>query len=404
MRNDSLGDAFDDLAATLTPPEVSQYLAAHNWVLETRQPGISEVWSLPGDEGLEGRVMVPLATDYIDFPRRFRDSIRTLAAVYGLHPSLLAGRFAALRSDIVFVRLDQETAQGEIPLGQAESTLRALTKMIRLASGGSGRGRRSASVKRLIEQHFRFGQTKPGSFIFSIVSPVAEAGSSDTGLSVLGRTVMSSLAGRVSLASRLAADWDEDARYTAIEQGISSAFLGSIHDLIKPRQVRALEFSFDWAVTVAPPPEAVSHVTFDGHLRQAVEHMQADMRQVELLPVDFLPDMREVTAPGHRVVTSGRALPRGTVALVGDVQALDRASPGGNRSAAGSIQLLADVGGERQVVHAALERADYLLAIEAHRHEFPIAVTGILEYRAGTLWLTGKVTLRQSLPGADPTD
>ncbi|WP_433729611.1 hypothetical protein ACQP0C_00825 [Nocardia sp. CA-129566] len=404
MRNDSLGDAFDDLAATLTPAKVSQYLAAHDWVLETRQPGISEVWSLPGDEGPEGRVMVPMATDYIDFPRRFRDSIRTLAAVYGLHPSLLAGRFAALRSDIVFVRLDQETTQGEIPLGQAESTLRALVKMISLASGGSGRGRRSASVRRLIEQHFRFGHTKPGSFVFSIVSPVAEAGSSDIGLSVLGRTVVSRLAGSVSLASRLAADWDEDARYTAIEQGLSSAFLGSIHDLIKPHQVRALAFTFDWAVTVARPPEAVSHVRFGGHMKQAVAHMQADMRQSEQLPADFLPGMREVTAPGHGVVAPGRALPRGTVDLVGDVRALDRATPAGNPSAAGSIELLADVEGERHVVHAPLERADYLLAIEAHRQEFPIAVTGILEYRAGALWLTGEITLRRSLPGADPID
>ncbi|MFC9664266.1 hypothetical protein ACFVJ5_28885 [Nocardia sp. NPDC127606] len=415
MRNDSQGNAFDNLAAMLTPAEVSQYLVTHNWELETQHPGISEVWFLPGDSGPKGRVMVPLATDYIDFTRRFRDSIRAVASVYGLHPSLLAEQFAALRSDVLFVRLDQETAHGEIPLGQAESTLKALVKMIRVASGGSGRGRPSASERRLVEQHFRFGHTKPGSFVFSIVSPVAQAGSSDSGSNVLGRRVMSRLAGSVALTSRLAEDWDETARYTAIERGLSSAFLGSIHDLIEPRQVRALAFSFDWAVTVARPPEAVSHVTFDGDLKQTVEHMRADMRQSEQLPADsspgardvsadFSPDAHEVTAPGHSDVAPGRGLPRGPVVLVGHVLALDRTTPAGNRSAAGSIELETEVGGERNFVRVPLERADYLLAIDAHRYEFPITVTGILEYRAGALWLTGEVTLVRSLPGTDPMD
>ncbi|MFC8383575.1 hypothetical protein [Nocardia sp. NPDC057272] len=415
MRDASLGDAFDDLAAMFTPAEVSQYLATRNWELESQQPGISEVWSLPGDAGPTGRVMVPLATDYIDFPRRFRDSIRTLAAVYDLHPSLLAERFTALRSDVLLVRLDQETTHGEIPLGQAESTLKALVKMIRVASGGSGRGRPSAPERRLIEQHFRFGHTKPGSFVFSIVSPVAEAGTSDTESNVLGRRVMSRLAGSISLTSRLAEDWDETARYTAVERGLSSAFLGSIHDLIEPNQVRALAFSFDWAVTVARPPEAISHVTFDGDLKQTVEHMRADMRQSEQLPADSSPDARdvyadfstdarEVTAPGHSDVAPGRAMPRGHVVLVGHVLALDRTTPAGNRSAAGSIELETEVGGESNFVHVPLKRADYLLAIDAHRYEFPITVTGILEYRASALWLTGEVTLVRSLPGTDPID
>ncbi|MFD3430778.1 hypothetical protein [Nocardia fluminea] len=124
------GDAFDDLTAMLTPVDVLQYLATHNWVLDARHPGVSEVWSLPGGtsgQEVESWCRCQPTTSIF---RHFRDSIRTLSTVYGLRPSLLAGRFAALRSNVLFVRLDQETTHGEIPLGQTELTLRALVKMI----------------------------------------------------------------------------------------------------------------------------------------------------------------------------------------------------------------------------------------------------------------------------------
>ena len=65
---------YRDLAGSLRPVAVSQYLAATgDWTLETRQEGVREIWQLsalprssdPSVAGMHprGRIMLPLATD-----------------------------------------------------------------------------------------------------------------------------------------------------------------------------------------------------------------------------------------------------------------------------------------------------------------------------------------------------
>lgn len=64
-----------------SPQAVSRYLAGHGWELESAVPDVKEIWRLPGPDGLRGRVMLPLATDYVDFSRRFDDTLQALAAL-----------------------------------------------------------------------------------------------------------------------------------------------------------------------------------------------------------------------------------------------------------------------------------------------------------------------------------
>ncbi|MGY2028223.1 hypothetical protein [Nocardia gipuzkoensis] len=71
-----------EVASVLSPLAVSQYLATHDWQLESRDQDVKEIRRLPGEDGLLGRIMLPLATDYVDFPRRFRETIQALATIY----------------------------------------------------------------------------------------------------------------------------------------------------------------------------------------------------------------------------------------------------------------------------------------------------------------------------------
>lgn len=85
------------LLSALTPDDVSRYLASRGWQLEHRDPGIKEVWQLPSAGGPQGRIMLPLATDYADFSRRFHEAFQALGAIYDCAPGVLAGRVAAAR-------------------------------------------------------------------------------------------------------------------------------------------------------------------------------------------------------------------------------------------------------------------------------------------------------------------
>ncbi|MGW4324296.1 hypothetical protein ACWEKR_00230 [Nocardia sp. NPDC004573] len=90
-------DTLREAASVLSPPVVSQYLASHDWQLESRHQDIKEIWRLPGEDGLLGRIMLPLATDYVDFPRRFRETLQALATIYGCDLIQLVERIAAAR-------------------------------------------------------------------------------------------------------------------------------------------------------------------------------------------------------------------------------------------------------------------------------------------------------------------
>jgi hypothetical protein len=56
---------------------VSRYLAANGWERTGCDPGVRELWEIPDT----AQLMLPLATDYLDFGRRFQDALRTLVTV-----------------------------------------------------------------------------------------------------------------------------------------------------------------------------------------------------------------------------------------------------------------------------------------------------------------------------------
>ncbi|MGH3943073.1 MAG: hypothetical protein ACRDTG_31505 [Pseudonocardiaceae bacterium] len=112
-------ESYRDVVGTLTPTAVSQYLASHHWELESRHE-VKEIWRLPGADGPRGRVMLPLATDYVDFPQLFIDALYALGCIYDWDADELAERVMAARADLLFVRLDQVMTDGTIPFRQAD--------------------------------------------------------------------------------------------------------------------------------------------------------------------------------------------------------------------------------------------------------------------------------------------
>lgn len=119
--------AYGQVAASLAPTAVSQYLAAsQSWELETKRDNVSEIWLLnEADSARRGRILLPLATDYVDFPQRFTEALSALGRINHWNAPELEERIRAAHSDLLSVRLDQVQADDTIPLRQAETTIDA---------------------------------------------------------------------------------------------------------------------------------------------------------------------------------------------------------------------------------------------------------------------------------------
>ncbi len=112
--------------------------------LETRQAGVREVWNLPAPSAPpsqnaarrrpRGRIMLPLATAFVDFGQHFRDALSALALTNGWTPVQLEREILTLHADTFLVRLVQEHGGDSLPLRQAEITIDAIYKMLRAAA------------------------------------------------------------------------------------------------------------------------------------------------------------------------------------------------------------------------------------------------------------------------------
>lgn len=75
-------------AASLpTPPALSRFVAENGWTLMAREAGVREIWDLPR---ARARVMIPFATDYIDWELRWIDTLCMIKTVYRWDDETLA--------------------------------------------------------------------------------------------------------------------------------------------------------------------------------------------------------------------------------------------------------------------------------------------------------------------------
>ncbi|GAA0651130.1 hypothetical protein GCM10010174_88510 [Kutzneria viridogrisea] len=375
-------ESYRAAAAALTPPAVSQYLATHGWVLESRRDDIKEIWRLPEEdhERPRGRIMLPLATDYADFPQRFNDVLYSLGCIYGWDAAELSGNILAARADRFFVRLNQTMADETIPFRQAEQTIEALYKLLKAAATTaadphhSHRGKRPAGVTAFLEDDVRLGHTRRGSFVFTVVArlgdPNATAQAPGGELTVFPRRVMETLARGLESTEELSRRWDPRALESAAEHGLSASLVESIEDMTQLDQLRSVDLSFEWAAAGPHPTVGLSPIVFD---REAIAG---------------LPRVRE------RLVRKEEPPRRGT--LVGTVRSLTRESTDSDSEEVASIVLSADVGGKVRSVHVSLSGDDHNWAIVAYQRKLPFTVTGDLVYERRAWRLTGDIEVDAS--------
>jgi hypothetical protein len=380
--------AYREVAAALTPAAVSQYLAATQpWQLEARQDRVKEIWALPGThEDMRGRILLPLDTDYADFGERFHEAIRAIGLVNHWDASELEQHILATRADLFFVRLDQVQADDTVPLKQAEATIDALYEMLKAAAITAAApnraqrgGRLPGAVSAFLEDDVRFGHTRRGSFVFTVVTRLdapseaaAQPDANDAGpVPKFPRQVMETLARGLETTRDLAQRKPVPALEAPSQWGLSAGLLESLEDIAEPEGLRSLELSFEWAAAEARPDVGTEPIRLEhaqvGELARVREQL---LREEE---------------PPHRET------------LVGTVMSLAREDESLEADETGSVVISAELNGRKRNVHMTLSGNAHDQAINAYRLKLPLIVSGDVVFERRAWRLTGDIDVDASI-------
>lgn len=378
--------AYSDLAASLDPPVVSAYLAATGtWQLENRHDNISEFWSLTEDGEPRGRIMLPLATDYGDFQRRFTEALAMVGRVYDWDAAELARHIRSARADLLYIRLDHGRHDETIPLREAEAAIDAVYEMLKATAVTAAAptrtqrgGRLPAAVASFLDENVRLGHTQPGSFVFTVASrlddpagaPPPESSPAHA-MTPFPRKVMETLARGLEATRDLTAGGADDVLANPAQWGLSAGLVESLETMVQPPGLRSLQLSFQWAAAV-PQPDV-------GNEPVLIDHAAADdlARIRERLLLDEEPPHRET--------------------LVGPVVSLARDDSSLEVRGTGSIIIAAEVNGRKRNVHMVLSGPDHDRAISSYQLRLPLIVTGDLSFERRAWRLSGDLEVDASL-------
>ena len=159
----------------LKPLEVAAYLRAKGWRQEADLAGKGSLWVFNS----EFDVTLPARRDLGDYVLRMGEVLRTLAAAEDRSELEVLRDVQTTTADLIRVRAPSRDAEaGTLALDEAVAFVGRSRDMI-LAAACAAIDKRSVYPKRKSQQaidylsHVRMGQTERGSYVLTIISPVA---------------------------------------------------------------------------------------------------------------------------------------------------------------------------------------------------------------------------------------
>lgn len=389
---------LDELPSDLdiSPQAVASYLGVAGWELESADAA-SQVWTLREGSRTRAEVFLPLDNTYADFKRRFDITLKRLRRVYDWDSFQLATSVLGARSDLLFIRADQEIQFDSIPLKQAEQLVVGASHLMTAAAWATvdnrpaPGGHKPEQIRRFIEDDVRMGHTQRGSFVLTIITRLDElelseaaqqgAGSPDDGetrrrppsasddatttqYAPFQRRVTSTLANGLNETSRLVNSSRSPELNTAVDAGVNALLCDSIQEMGQFAGLRALDLSFQWAPADTRSRPEIERVLFQ-------KEKFADIRSIS----DRLKERSEVAR----------------IEILGRVTRLER--PEGSHD---ENEILATIRGKfeknrERVFQAVLEGGAKDLAIRAFREHLPVIVAGNVDLSQQRLKFSGRV-------------
>lgn len=379
-------DGALDGVADLGAGALAKYLAVTGWEMVRENSGVSSVWSLPGENA---SLMLPADPEFGDYSRRLADALDVISSIHRVRGQALVLEIASASSDILMLRADQFSADGTIPLREAEGLLQGARKMLTAAALAAVSPKanfgpaRPAAVKEFVDDDVRMGHTMHGSFIITILARIDEPENSeptngrDKGNAAaslepadqielsFNRRVMTTLATGLEAAERLfdpktAGDLSE-----AVARGVSAQLVDSLVDLTSFEGVRAIDTTFKWSPSHSYPSDDVpTSVRLPQRDKDAVVAVRERLRARPTISDDQ---------------------------VIGQVVRLERKQDDDD----GVVVVDGAVGRERKRILVSLPPSKYALATTAHEKREPVFVEGDIVFEKGSYRIQTPRTFEQ---------
>lgn len=255
------------MLTALKPLEMAAYLRVHGWRQEAEIDTKGSVWVLPLAPGRdEADVTLPLRRDLGDFALRMGDVLRTLAEVEKRGEAEILRDLMATGSDLIRVRApSREAASDSLPLEEAVAFVERSRDMMLAAACAAIDKRPYYATRKPVRateylNQVRMGQTERGSYILTILSPVAPALVSEGELPLgleppepyerqVTRTLAEGLAALENAARQAASSGGLSAFQNAVRLGVSANLCEAVAGLSAVSPGEGLDVSIAWSPT-----------------------------------------------------------------------------------------------------------------------------------------------------------
>lgn len=262
----------------LQPLEVASYLRVHGWRQEADIADKGSIWLFPATSGRdEADLTLPLRRNLGDFALRMGDVLRTLAAVEARPETEILHDLSTTGSDLIRIRApSRHAALGSLPLEEAVAFVERSRDMM-LAAACAAVAKRSYYATRKPTRatdylsRVRMGQTERGSYVLTILSPVAPALASEGELPLgleppepyerqVIRTLAEGLAALEQAARQAASSGGMGAFEQAVRLGVSANLCDAVAGLSAASPGEGLDVSIAWSRTRQPAATTPSRI------------------------------------------------------------------------------------------------------------------------------------------------
>ena len=264
----------------LKPLEVAAYLRAKGWRREADLNGKGSLWLQTFANGEELDITLPLTRDLADYALRMGELLQTLAVAEHRSELEVLRDVTTTTADLVRVRASSRSGEnGTLPLDQAVNFVERSREMM-LSAACATLQKRAFFATRKPQQamdyirEVRMGQTEQGSYVLTILSPVAPelkaAQESAQGELLppepyerkVTRTLVAALAALDEAARRAAMNGDMAPFTDAIRRGVSANLCAAVVGLAEVSPGDALDVQVSWARTRPVDDKAPARVMF----------------------------------------------------------------------------------------------------------------------------------------------
>lgn len=354
----------------ITVPDVTRYLGVTGWLRNSNFPNKNLLVFEKEVFGETVQVVLPAKTEYKDFHPRLGDLLRFLSDLDEIDISTIAQQIRRPSIDRLQVRLISGiSSEGSIPLSYASRLIQSMKDLFVAAACTEENPqpfyRRATKVAVNHADVCRFGQTRVGSYIVTIESPVPLTAQKTLfpheSSSPFSRRVVTRIQMGLGQVEQAVLDGRIDALIDGYKTGINANMAEAILNLRDANHDATFEYTMDLSPTIPLKISAPRVVSIE---KNGFEFLEAAARV-----------LRGSDEEEH-VTISGKIIRL----FADDVDEDDSEEVQGNR-----VIVIRSDDGYRRNVHVSLNADEYRIACDAHRDSRTVTVNGNME-RMGKGW------------------